>query len=146
MGYNKRKALFVLRTSKIHWKGNKPQTVKITSEIKLDFKNPNHFRHIKLELPCYYQLLRRYASVRGPFKNGQSEPFFVFQDGSPVKPAHFRQCLNLTLTRAGYNPKYYSVHGMCTGRAHDLLKLGLSVETIKKLGRWKSNAVFRYLC
>ena len=39
----------------------------------------------------------------------------------------------------------YLFHGFQSGRASDLLKLGVSVETIKKLGRWHSNAVFRYL-
>ena len=49
------------------------------------------------------------------------------------------------LTQAGYNSKLYTFHSERSRRALDLLKLGLSVETIKRLGRWKSNAVFRYL-
>ena len=46
---------------------------------------------------------------------------------------------------AGFKDELYSVHSVRMGRACDLLKLGLSVESIKKIGRWRSNAVFRYL-
>ena len=31
------------------------------------------------------------------------------------------------------------------GWLSDLLKMGFTVETIKKLGRWRSNAVYAYL-
>ena len=34
MGFNKRKVLFILRTSKTHWKNTKPQTIKISSTAK----------------------------------------------------------------------------------------------------------------
>ena len=38
------------------------------------------------------------------------------------------------------------MHGIRLGHVTDLLNLGVSVETIKKLGRWKSNAVYVYFC
>ena len=37
------------------------------------------------------------------------------------------------------------MHGICAGHACDLLDLGLSVEAIKKIGHWRSNAVYKYL-
>ena len=45
----------------------------------------------------------------------------------------------------GLDHNFYSVHSFRVGRLTYLLKFGLSVETIKKLGHRKSNAVFRYL-
>ena len=36
-------------------------------------------------------------------------------------------------------------HGLRAGRAVDLLRMGVSFETIKKLGHWKSNIVYEYL-
>ena len=56
-----------------------------------------------------------------------------------------RNCFKTAIRAERFDKRLYSVHSLRAGRANDLLKLGLSVETIKKLGRWKSNAVFRYL-
>ena len=56
-----------------------------------------------------------------------------------------RNTLKHILQFAGFKKEYYCVHSFRTGRAMDLLKYGVLVETIKKLGRWKSNAVFTYL-
>ena len=89
-------------------------------------------------------ILRQFLQIRGTYSD-QKEPFFVFADKSPVKPQHMRNCLKMILKQSGFDATLYGVHSMRAGRAVDLLKLGLSVETMKKIGRWKSNAVFRYL-
>ena len=140
VGANKRKFLFILRTSKTHGKNVKPQSVKISSHNKMSnqCKECNEYR-----TPCPYSLLRTYAQARGAFSG--NEIFFVFSDGSPVQPRHVRNCLKLVLIRLGFDHKLYTFHSLRIGRSQDLLKYGLSVETIKKLGRWQSNAVFRYL-
>ena len=39
----------------------------------------------------------------------------------------------------------YDTHSLRIGCAKDLQKAGLSVESIKDIGRWKSNAVYQYL-
>ena len=62
-----------------------------------------------------------------------------------MQPHHMQNCLKGILIELGENPRLFSVHSFQVGRSNDLLKLGLSVETIKKLGRWTSNAVFKYL-
>lgn len=46
---------------------------------------------------------------------------------------------------AGFDPEYYTGTSFHSGRASDLLRFGVPVDTIKKLGRWKSNAVYHYL-
>ena len=89
-------------------------------------------------------ILKKYVEIC-PYAVTQDEQFFVFSDNSPVKPDHVRNHLRLMLKRKGYKEYLYSFHGIRTGRARDLLKLGIPVENIKKLGRWISNAVFRYL-
>ena len=93
---------------------------------------------------CLFALLKAYISNRGPALNAK-EQFFVFADGSLVAPHHMRNTLKAILTLAGFNAQFYSTHSLCVGRTSDLLHIGLFVETIKKLGRWKSNAVFNYL-
>ena len=42
------------------------------------------------------------------------------------------------------DPSLYSCQGVRLGYALDLLDMGLSVETIKKMGRWRSNAIYEY--
>ena len=137
LGSNKKKMLFILRSSKTHWICNKPQLVKITS-TSYNRKNKES------DLPCPYQLLKDYSRRRGPYQN-DADPFFVFSDGSPIKPEQVRHCLKNILLEAGFDYRLYGTHSFRIGRSCDLLALGLSVETIKKLGRWKSNSVFRYL-
>ena len=138
IGKNKNKLLFILRSSKTHCSSNKPQMVKIQS---IEQKNP---QSCKTKYNCPFTLLKEYLNVRGPAQS-KKEQFFVFSDGSPVTPHHMRTNLKALLSRARFQAKYYDTHSLRIGRATDLLNMGISVETIKKLGRWKSNAVFNYL-
>ena len=137
VGYNKNKFMFILHTTKTLWKNMTPQIVKISPTSSSCKKRDSN-------LPCPFHLLHDYLNRRGPFKS-DLDPFFVFSDGSPVTPRQMNVCLKLVLHKAGLDQKLYSVHSLHAGRTCDLFKLGLSVETIKKIGRWRSNAVFRYL-
>ena len=140
---NKNKFLFVLRSSKTHTKGNTPQFVKLSSNGQVKGCVKQARKNCDTSL-CPYELLRHFASSRPPYKT-DNEQFFVFSDRSPVAARHLRNCLKQALQSEKFNDKLYTLHSARSGRALDLLKLGLSVETIKKLGRWKSNAVFKYL-
>ena len=80
IGFNKKKIMFILRSSKMHTKGNKPQIIKILST---DIAEKHKKRKFKLSLPCPYKLLRKYSTTRIPFKQ-DTDPFFVFSDGTPV--------------------------------------------------------------
>ena len=130
---NKRKMLFLLTSSKTHRPGDPPQMVKITG-----------IKKGKEVGACPFILLKEFIEHR-PIRNDDMELFFIFRDGSPVKPDHFRSVLKLCLHKCGFNPNLYQVHSMSAGCAGNLLKAGVSVETIKKLGCWKSNAVYAYL-
>ena len=137
IGTNKSKMQFILYTSKMHGQNNVLQKVKISNTRN------NAAHHAEVTKYCPFELLRHYALMRGPFRN-QDEPFFMLSDGKPVKLAQMNHCLKDCLVQLGKNPRHYSVHSFPIGRSNDLLKLGLSVESIKRLGRWKSNAVFKY--
>ena len=82
--------------------------------------------------------------TRGNYKTDE-EQFFIFSDRSPVKPHHLRTVLRTVLDRLGLDSKLYDVHSLRSGRTCDLAKFGYSVEQIKSMDRWKSNAVYRYL-
>ena len=82
--------------------------------------------------------------MRPPYHD-MNEQFFVFRDYSPVSALHFRSTLHLMLKLMLYNERLYNCHSFRIGRSCDLMKYGLSVEMIKKLGRWKLNVVYSYL-
>ena len=145
---NKRKMLFVLRSSKTHCNRTPPQTIKISSNRKNLRKTMTadltiHGRN-EIWNYCPYMLLRDYLAKRQKYQNVH-EQFFVFSDRSAVQSQHFRQTLKVILQLAGFDHRLYSTHSLRSGRSLDLMKLGFSVETIKKMGRWKSNSVYRYL-
>ena len=138
---NKRKILFILRMSKTHWKDKKPQYIKI-SMVSNSSTNPlwsgKRF--------CPYDLINQYLKVRGGRRpNCVTEPFFIFQDKTPVTPSHMRKTLHLMLSQIGLEPENYGTHSFRIGHCVDLLKLSVSIKCIKFLGRWWSNAVFEYL-
>ena len=132
---NKDKMMFILRTSKTHGEYSEPQVIKIDQHLGSNNDKKRTFEP--------FELLKRYINLRRSCESN-SEPFFIFRDRSPVKPHHINKILKMVLRKANFDPNYYSFHSIRSGRALDLLKLGVSVETIKKLGRWKSNAIYNY--
>ena len=145
IGRNKKKMLFILRTSKTHGKGSKPQLIKISSSraknsVDRQLDTADHC----ITLPCPFEELHIFLQRRGTY-DSDSEPFFIFRNKQPVTPNNFRIVLRKALTCRGFDQCNYNTHSLCLGRSCDLYKLGLSVESIKKLGRWKSNVVFHYL-
>ena len=130
---NKDKMLFILYTSKTHDKSSRPQKVKIQ---KITNKDLGHF--------CPFHLTQQYLTLRGDF-NSYDEQFFVFSDKMPVKSNMVRQVLKDIISNLNLDSSYFGTHGFRAGRACDLLKLGYSIEKIKIISRWKSNAVYRYL-
>ena len=131
----------MLHTSKTHDLGVKLQIIKIKSIHSPQMDGENKLSRNKY---CPYQLLRDYLAVRRSDKSS-SEPFFVFRDRSGVTSHNFRLTLKKSITIAGLDSRLYNSHGLCVGRAIDLFAMGVSVETIKKLGRWWSNAIYTNL-
>ena len=137
MGTNKRKLLFILRSSTTHSANKEPQMIKISSVL-------THQDPSQPKMYCPYQLLDNYIKAR-KLRQSNHEQFFVFRDRSAVKPHDFRNVFKAMITLAGFDHRNYGTHSLHTGRSLDLLAYGLSVETIKKIGRWTSNAIYRYL-
>ena len=145
IGHNKKKIMFILHTSKTHWKDMKPQIVKI-----YNYKSGQEDKAVKAYATgsggsfCPYQILRDYSNCR-PSCKSITEPFFVFRDRSPVKPEQIHSVLKSTLQMAGFEPKLYDFHSFRIGMATQLLEKKFSIEKIKILGRWRSNSVYKYL-
>ena len=130
---NKDKIMFVLHTLKTHDKGCKPQIVKIAADAK---SNNNRY--------CPFSNIKKYLCIRDK-RLSDDEQFFIFRDGSPVTAIQFGAVLKKTIKAAGIDNKLYTCHSLRSGRASGLLQYGVLVEVIKRLGRWKSNAVYKYL-
>ena len=136
VGDNKDKILLLLHSSKTHGRESRPQTIKI--EANEDVYHP------KTPTYCPFRLARKYLRVRGDYVEDEDQ-LFVFSDQSPVMPAHVRSLLKQLLADLNLNPDLYDTHSFRIGRASDLSKAGHSLDYIKQVGRWKSNAVYRYL-
>ena len=149
IGKNKKKLMFILHTSKTHWKNVKPQIVKINSA---DFdatgnklRNKDICCQTASAIPfCPFKILNDYLSVR-PHRKSDFEQFFVFRDRSPVMPSQMHAILKKLITIVGLDEKLYGFQSLRGGRASDLAALGLNISVIKFLGRWTSGAILTYI-
>ena len=53
--------------------------------------------------------------------------------------------LKLMINKTGLNCELYSMHSLRIGSTSDLIKLQYPIEVVKRLGRWKSNAIYQYI-
>ena len=140
MATNKDKLLLILYSSKTHGRGNIPQKIKITSN-RNENQNSNHLhRHF-----CPFKIINEYIAKRGTFCKTEDENFFIYSDRSPVTAEATRKLLKDILKVLNLDPNLYSMHSLRIGRGSDLRKFNYPISEIKRLGRWRSNAVFRYL-
>ena len=145
------KILLILYSSKTHGKESLPQQIKIIGKKLLEVQDTDG-KPIKAALKksqvgsfCPVEWTKSYISLRDPILD-EEEQFLVFHDGSKVKPTHLRNLLReIIKTDLNLNAKLYDTHSFRIGRATDLFKHGMPIEDIKQLGRWKSNAVYKYL-
>ena len=144
IGRNKKKLMFVLHSSKTHGKDGKPQIIKInSSDIQITDMEKER-KNLETNSICPFEILKQYVMVRRT-RRSDKEQFFVFHDRSPVMPHQFRSLLKELIKNIGLDSSLYGTMSMRAGRSVDLMAAGLSVESIKSLGRWKSSAVYRYL-
>ena len=132
---NKRKILIISYTSKTNSKANYPQEIKISG----DEENGKYKKFF-----CPFKLLRAYIKAR-PNVIDNDEPFFIYSDRSPIRADTLRQLLRDLISNLNLQPHLYNFQSLRIGRATDLMKFGFPVEKIKKMGRWKSNVVYKYI-
>ena len=138
LGTNKDKLLIILFTSKTHDLSKRPQKIKITANKKEKsgrYASRNFFP---------FKLFHNYIQLRGAYANND-EQFFVFRDKTPVKPQDARNTLKKAIEIIGLDPKNYNLHSLCIGRTSDLIKFGYSINEVKRMGRWSSNVVYKYI-
>ena len=136
IGRNKDKIQVVLYSSKTHTRADPSQKVKISANYQSTNKPLAHF--------CPFNLVRRYLTARKSCHD-LNEQFFIFSDGTPVKPCHVKAKLRSAIKSLGLRDELYDTHSLRIGRSCDLVKFGIPVQQIMLMGRWKSNAVFKYI-
>ena len=99
IGENKDKLMFILRSSKTHNIGSKPQTVKLQA---LGDNKGKFSHHV-----CPFWAVKQYLKVRPKYISGQ-EQFFVFGDRTPVSADKFRLILKKVLHTSGFDAELYS--------------------------------------
>ncbi len=85
---------------------------------------------------CPVAALLTYMAERG---EGHG-PLFRFRDGRSLTRTRFVAKVKGALTTAGVDQAGYSGHSFRIGAATTAAQQGISDATIKRLGRWKSNA------
>ena len=120
IGHNKNKLMFVLHSSKTHGKCDKPQIIKIS---QVDEKQNAAASGERI---CPFALLKTYLQVRGKYKSA-SEQFFVYSDKSPVSAIQFSVFLKRLINFNHLDSNRYSVTSLRSGRASDLLAMGITV-------------------
>ena len=147
---NRDRILIILYTSKTHSLDSLPQKIKICGKSHLEVFTGNDTTRVaskKYLKDCHFcpvEWTKLYIQNRPPIQHEQ-EQFFIFQDGSNLQATHLRQVLRSILEDLHLEPTIYDPHSFRIGRATDLFKYNTSIDKIKELGRWKSNAVYKYL-
>ena len=138
MGVNKDKILIVLYSSKTHDVGSHPQQIKIVSNKKEKLGNYLHRNF------CPFMLLHDFISIRGNY-DSDSEQFFVFRDKFPVTAGHARNLLKSMISNLGLEARNYGMHSLRIGRTSDLIRYNYPLDEVRRMGRWRSNTVFKYI-
>jgi site-specific recombinase XerD len=92
-------------------------------------------------LLCPVQAARTYLDMRGD----KHVYFFVHADGTPISKATFRKRLNDCLLYVGISSDSINTHSFRIGGATHLANCGYSDDEIRRLGRWRSNALASYI-
>lgn len=72
-------------------------------------------------------------------------PLFQFQNGCPVSYSFVAEKLQTVIAFLGLDHNRYKPHSFRIGAATSAYCQGLSEDDIKRMGRWESNAVRRYI-
>ena len=139
LAINKKKLLIVLHLSKTHGKGARPQKIKITSN-NIEKSGCYQKRHF-----CPFQVIGHYIKIRQPGYIWDEEPFFVFSDRHPVTAEQSRTLLRKLLNNMGLQSELYDMHSLRIGRTSDLIKYSYPIDEVRRMGRWQSNTVFKYI-
>lgn len=101
---------------------------------------------------CPIEWFRRYTELKAsvPSKvikklGGNWRPFFCQINGEPLSKETLRHRVKDLVISIGLDPSKYGGHSTRSGAATTLIRKGVDLLLVKRLGRWKSGAVFLYI-
>jgi hypothetical protein len=112
-----------------------------------------HYKHSKQPATCFLpansadpllcpvSAIQLYLSILKPC----SGPFFQMPNRQPVSYTFFNYNLKNAINFLGFDSKRYKSHSFRIGAATNAAMQGFSDDSIKKMGRWKSNAMQKYI-
>lgn len=118
---SKAKVKYVLRLSKTHTKGKRPQIVDIHPDYQV----------LGTKF-CPVSIISEFSKLRPP-REVFGENYFVFSDGSPVTEHQVRAVLRQCIKTLNLPWKSFNFHGYRAGRATDLFKWNFSIDWIRRL-------------
>ena len=90
---------------------------------------------------CPVTEILQYVALHGPAPG----LLFIFDDGPPLTKAVFIKRVREALVSMGLNPQDYAGHSFRIGAATTAAQVGLEDSVIRSLGRWNSDAFYRYI-
>ena len=93
---------------------------------------------------CPVAALHQFMALRPV--TSRSTPLFVNARGTPITPKVFNAMVRAILARLGLpDTKRYSAKSFRVGAASEAFSLGFSLDDVKGLGRWNSDAFMDYI-
>lgn len=139
--------LLALRTSDLKWLNSSSVQISIR-RTKSNRAGPSQTVTLyDRPGPSSFKLLQSFIHAFGLATCGP-QAFIFHQDGLanlPLTRTWLCNGIKAMLTSIGVDPTCYSTHSMRAGGATDLLRANVSVDIIKKAGRWNSDEVLKYL-
>ena len=74
-----------------------------------------------------------------------ASPLFRFSSGRVLSYSLYNSIIKRLIQLAGLDPSSYSSHSVRAGAATQAARAGLGPDSIKRLGRWRSQAYMAYL-
>lgn len=94
-------------------------------------------------LCCPVRAWQRYTEK---FKLGPEDPAFITTTGTPLTIRGATKVLRAALVGSAYpDPRRFTLHGLRRGAVHACVNAGSSLQQVKELGQWASEAVKCYL-
>ncbi|XP_069812353.1 pneumococcal serine-rich repeat protein-like isoform X1 [Dendropsophus ebraccatus] len=94
---------------------------------------------------CPVHLVEEYVKIRPAQPETTLPQFLVHEDGSAVTKYQFESLFKKCLVAVGADPKEYGTHSFRIGAATVADALGMSGESVRRLGRWASDCYKRYV-
>ena len=127
IGHNKRKIQITLETSKMHTKAHYPQIIKILGRNISKYDRDARY--------CPFKLVTDYIKVHKEVCKKKGA-LFMFKDQITSITHQPQIVLKKAPRLCGIDESQFCFHSLRSGRACDLMHMGVLVETIKQIGHW----------